>query len=428
MINSFSQYLVEEEKVVYFTFGKMNPPTVEHGKLLEKVAAEAGRNPYKVFLSQAQNESKDPLTYSEKVKYVRKMFPKHARQVLINKKIVSPHHALAELYEQGYRKVVMVVGSDRVNEFEHRLNMYNGKEGRHGFYNFKEGVKVISAEQKDVDSNNRQLQLVQENNFTAFSQALPSNVTTKDARRLFNDVRRGMGLTEERNFKNHLQLQPVSETRESFVNGELFDLGEQVIIKDTDEVGIITVLGSNYVIVETSEGKRTRKWLDAVEKVEEQIKDPKKSMYKDKPDWGTPESARKWKRGTPGQVAEKDEREKEVPQDPDVKDKSGTQPKKYFKGVDKDKKAARDAHFKRGAEMDDDNPAAYKPAPGDKEAKTKPSKHTLKFKRMFGEEKDPVDIAKARINRQKELAARRHDRIMDRARLLKAKEKNQETR
>jgi hypothetical protein len=423
MINSFSQYLVEEERVVYFTFGKMNPPTVDHGKLLEKVAAEAGRNPYKVFLSQAQNESKDPLTYNEKVKYVRKMFPKHARQVLINKKIVSPHHALSELYEQGYRKVVMVVGSDRVNEFEQRLNMYNGKEGRHGFYNFKEGVKVISAEQKDVDTNNRQLQLVQENNFTAFSQALPTNVSTKDARRLFNDVRKGMGLTEERNFKNHLQLEPISETRESFVNGELFDLGEQVIIKDTDEVGIITVLGSNYVIVETAEGKRSRKWLDAVEKIEEQ--DNKKSMYKDKPDWGTPESTKKWKKTTPGQdVSEKIK----TAQDPDVKDREGTQPKRYYKGLAKTTKAARDRHFKRGTEMDDDNPAAYKPAPGDATAKTKPSKYTLKFKKMYGEAKDPVDVAKARVNRQKEIAARRHDQIMDRARLLKAKQKNQETK
>ena len=80
------------------------------------------------------------------------------------------------------------------------------------------------------------------------------------------------------------------------------------------------------------------------------------------------------------------EKLRRVAQDPDVDDKKGTQPKKYYKGVDKDKKSARDAHFKRGAKMDDDNPAAYKPAPGDAGAKTKPSKHTKKYKKMFGEE------------------------------------------
>ena len=80
------------------------------------------------------------------------------------------------------------------------------------------------------------------------------------------------------------------------------------------------------------------------------------------------------------------EKLRRVAQDPDVDDKKGTQPKKYYKGVDKDKKSARDAHFKKGASMDDDNPNAYKPAPGDSGAKTKPSKHTKKYQKMFGED------------------------------------------
>ena len=84
------------------------------------------------------------------------------------------------------------------------------------------------------------------------------------------------------------------------------------------------------------------------------------------------------------------EKIRRVAQDPDVDDKKGTQPKKYYSGVKKSKKDARDAHFKRGASMSDDNPAAYKPAPGDKDKdgkmkKTKPSKHTNKFKQMYGE-------------------------------------------
>ena len=79
--------------------------------------------------------------------------------------------------------------------------------------------------------------------------------------------------------------------------------------------------------------------------------------------------------------------QRKVAQDDDVEDLKGTQPAKYYKGdMKKSTKQARARHFAKGAKMDDDNPAAYKPAPGDKSAKTKPSKHTLKYKKMFGEE------------------------------------------
>ena len=81
-----------------------------------------------------------------------------------------------------------------------------------------------------------------------------------------------------------------------------------------------------------------------------------------------------------------------VKQDPDIKDSPGTEPAKYYakdaagKKMAKSTKQARDRHFTKGAKMDDDNPDAYKPAPGDKGAKTKPSKYTLKYRKMFGEE------------------------------------------
>ena len=75
-----------------------------------------------------------------------------------------------------------------------------------------------------------------------------------------------------------------------------------------------------------------------------------------------------------------------TPQDKDIKDRKGTQPKHYHKGLSKATKIARDRHFKKGAKMDDDNPAAYKPAPGDADAKTKPSKYTKAVKKMYGEQ------------------------------------------
>ena len=310
MINKFSQFLVEEEKVVYFTFGRMNPPTIGHGKLLDVLAAKAGRNPHKVFLSQSQDSKKNPLSYSDKIKSVRKMFPKHARNIMVSKNVKTAMDILPTLYDQGFRKVAMVVGSDRVIEFQTLLNKYNGKEARHGFYNFMD-IKVISAGERDPDaegvegmSASKQRQNAAENDFTTFSQGLPAAMNTKDARSMFNAVRKGMGLKEEKNFKNHVALESVSAQREAFVAGTLFGLGDSVVIKETQEVCNVVVLGSNYVIVERVDGMRFRKWVDAIEKID--VSEAKTDRwYKEQPEWGTPESTKKAKEMTPAQEGSK---------------------------------------------------------------------------------------------------------------------------
>ena len=377
MINRFSEYLVEEERIGYLVFGRMNPPTIGHGKLLDKLAATAGRAPYRIYLSQSNDKKDNPLTYSEKVKFARKMFPRHARSIIIDKKVITPFHALSAMYDAGFKKVVLVAGSDRVKEYDLRLNKYNSKKGSHGFYNFDGGIKVVSAGQRDPDgkgaegaSGTKQRGYAQSNDFTGFSQGLSKAISNPDAKKMFNAVRNGMGLKEEHEFKRHIQLETVSETREAFVKGELFELGEQVIIKKTSEVGKITLIGSNYVIVETSD-KTTRQWLDAVEKIVEEAK------Y----DYGTDASVKYMKKTTPGQT------EDNTPQDSDIKDRKGSQPKDYHKGLKKATKVARDRHFKKHGKKADNDSSAYKPAPGDKKnkGKTKQSTWTTKFKQMYGD-------------------------------------------
>ena len=351
MIKNFSQYLVEEEREVYFTFGRMNPPTIGHGKVMDTLATKSGKADYKVYVSQTQNAKKDPLSYSDKVKHARKMFPKHARNIMVDKKVKTAIDVLVSLYDQGYRKVTMVVGDDRVREFDVLLNKYNGVEARHGFYNFK-SINVISAGKRDPDaegvegmSASKQRANATNNDFVAFSQGVPKSMSNADARKLFNDVRKGMGLKEETSFKRHIELMPVSITREEYVKGNLYELGDTVVVKESEEVGIVSVLGANYVIVECSDGRKLRKWLDAVELVEKT----------------------------------------RTSQDPDIADKKGTQPARYHAGLAKSTKKARDAHFKKHGKKADDDASAYKPAPWDKDAKTKPSKYTTQFKDMFEE-------------------------------------------
>lgn len=375
MIPSFKSYLVEEEKLVYFTFGRMNPPTIGHEKLLNKLAANARSSfPYRVYLSQSQDKNKNPLDYKSKVKFARKMFPKHARSIMMDPKIKTPFDAMTKLYDEGFRKVVMVVGSDRVNEFELRLKKYNGKKGGHGFYNFKD-IYVISAGERDPDADgatgmsaSKMRAAAQDDDFSLFAQGLPKAISNADAKSIYNGVRKGMGLKEQKEFKNHVQLESVSDLREAYVTNGLYSEGEEVVIKDKGIIGKINYLGANYLIVE-SKGEKRRVWLDGVEKVNPNNEEMK---Y----DFGTPESTRILKKQTPGEAV----------QDPDIKDRPGAQPAGYHKGLSKSTKIARDRQFKRQAKMADDDPKAYKPAPGDKSAKTKTSRHTKKFKQMFGDD------------------------------------------
>ena len=274
MIRSFKNYLHEEDKVAYFTFGRMNPPTIGHEKLLDALSKSAGKNDYFVFLTQSQDPKKNPLDYNSKVKHVRKMFSRHARRVMINKKVRTVFDAATFIFDRGYESLVMVVGSDRVTEFETLLNKYNGSKAQHGFYNF-ESIAIASAGTRDPDdegvsgmSASKLRGFASDNDFASFSQGLSSSMSNKDAKKLFMDVRDGMGLKEETVFKRHIELEPVSDIREDFVKGKLFDLGDTVIVKKSDEMGTVVHLGTNYVVVQLDEDTTVRKWIDDIQRVE----------------------------------------------------------------------------------------------------------------------------------------------------------------
>ena len=390
MLSSFKKYLIEEEKTVYFTFGRMNPPTTGHEKLMNELAKKSGSNPYRVYLSQSTDKKKNPLDFKYKVKTVRKFFPKHARSVMLDKKVKNVFDAVTEMYNDGFKNVTMVVGSDRINEFNTLLKKYNGVKGRHGLYNFNK-INVISAGDRDPDADDisgmsasKMRQLANEGNFTQFSQGLPRNVSNADAKKVYNEVRRGMGLKEQKEYFNKLHFEPVSEKREAYVKGNLFNIGDHVTVVGSDELASVTSLGTNYVIIE-SNGKLYRKWLTDVELVEKMTNR----------------------------------------QDPDIRKAPGSQPAGYYAGVDKKLKKRRMAHFKKYAEKPGDGPdkqSNYKPAPGDKGAKTKPSKHTIKYRKMYGE--DAVDVAKQKIEREKMVDKMKHARMLNRAKIRKLKNRS----
>ena len=608
MIHSFKNYLIEEEKTVYFTFGRMNPPTIGHEKLLDVLARKAGKNPYRIFLSQTQDKKKNPLGYAEKVKLARKMFPKHARSIMIDKKVKNVFHIMKKLNDEGYKNVVMVVGQDRLREFDILLNKYNGKKGPHGIYKFSR-IDTVSAGSRDPDSEgtdgmsaSKMRAAAAEKDFTSFSQGLPKSVSNPDAKGLYNKIRSAMGLKEQKEFKNYLQLEPISNVREDYVKGNLFTPGDTVVVNNTGKVAQVKHLGSNYVIIESG-NREYRKWIDSVHKIEENynawtnkepveyakhlektfgkpdeitdsqlcwfakdgfkrivIKDeyilhgspaphydfiycyidlkvpekyatalaessgsimvdflknevgarcgsitanattlnyvldvvaervkPSKKEYEKRilgmmkmfengktytTDWWPDESEDanpknkyyaeghsavcgcvikesshpniwdnirkrraagkpRLKPGQKGYPKTLDLPEKiEVKQDKDIDDLPGSQPASFQIGIKKKStKLARQRQFNRQAKMADDDPSAYKDAPGDKAARkkgTKPSKYTLRFKQMYGEDK-ATELAKKRIEREKMADKKRHDRMLDRARLRDVRTKNRET-
>ena len=105
---------------VAFTFGRFNPPTIGHQKLIEKVRSLGGD--YWIFPSVSQNAKKDPLPHYIKIEYMKSAFPESANYIVKDRKIVTALHAMTFLYDKGYTDVSMVIGSDRMSEFNSLLN------------------------------------------------------------------------------------------------------------------------------------------------------------------------------------------------------------------------------------------------------------------------------------------------------------------
>lgn len=362
----FSEYLKEAKGEMTFVFGRFNPPTTGHEKLFEQLKKVSGGS-YRIYASKSQDPKKNPLNFKQKVKFLRKMFPKHARSIMADSDVRTALDIAVKLYDQGYTDVQMVAGSDRIKEFDILLNKYNGVKSRHGFYEFKNKIKVISAGERDPDaegvtgmSASKMRQAAADGNMALFAKGLPKSVSPKE---LYLAVRKGMGLKEQ---KVEVKLAPVSEKREEYIEGKLFNVGDTVALKETNDVGTIKVCGSNYLIVEFGDWKK-RVWLDQVDLIE------------NIGGIGEPKVTKKYKNATPGETMTEDDDKKDKKKKPKL---TGG----YYKGIKaKSTKQARARHFAKGAKMDDDNPAAYKKAPGDATAKTKPSVHTKRYKQMFGE-------------------------------------------
>ena len=329
---------------VVFAFGRFNPPTVGHAKLFVAVEKEGKKaKDHFVFGSHSFDTKKNPLNPKLKQKVLAKAFPRNNVKIS-SKQTPTALHIASMLFAKGsYKELVMVAGSDRVQEFQTLLDKYNGKEGRHGLYNF-DTIKVVSSGERDADasdasgaSGTKMREYAAKNDYKNFAKYSPQSLSDKDVKTIFNAVRKVLPKLDREEFE------PINQVREDYLLGNVFAIGDQVFDLNEKKQYKIIEHGPNFVYCEGEDGNVYTKWLSDI--------------------------------GNLG----------EVKQDDDIEGKSGSQPAKYYKGLAKSTKSKRDAHFKKGADKSDDDASAYKPAPGDADAKTKPSKHTNKFKKMFGE-------------------------------------------
>jgi len=202
-MKTYKSFMTEEKgDTAIFTFGRFNPPTLGHEKLVVATANVARREggEYFVYPSHSQDSKKNPLDQTTKVRYMKKMFPKHKENIIISTGKTALEIA-SELHDKKYTNLVMVVGSDRVKEFQSLLDRYNGDDKVHGFYDF-DTIKVVSAGERDPDaegvsgmSASKMREAAVEGDFKTFRSGIPSSLNDKDTKKMFNDIRKGMRLS-----------------------------------------------------------------------------------------------------------------------------------------------------------------------------------------------------------------------------------------
>jgi hypothetical protein len=202
---SFTQLREGTLKTAVFTFGRFNPPTTGHEILVNKIVTVASRNRADafVFLSSSQDSKKNPLDYKDKVKWMKKMFKPRGQDIFKYSR-EQPKDALKTaslLHDEGYEQIVMVVGSDRINEFKKLLTQYNGvKDKQFGFYDFKR-IEIESAGERDPDADDatgmsasKLRNLAVDADFNKFKEGLPNTLTERDKRSLYQLLRKNMKL------------------------------------------------------------------------------------------------------------------------------------------------------------------------------------------------------------------------------------------
>ena len=257
---------VEKTKgTLTIAFGRFNPPTTGHEKLLDTVASSSDDNDYIIVPSRSQDKKKNPLDADTKVSIMRQMYPKHSERIVNDPANRTIFDVLKKAHMDGYAGIRIIGGGDRVQEFEKLSNDYNGK-----LYAF-DNVEVRSAGDRDPDgddvsgmSASKQRKAAAEGDFAAFRKGVPSSMNNKQARELYNTLRAAMQIKEGWSLWEIAPKFDWRNLRENFVKKKVFKVGDVVENLNTGLVGKIIRRGTNYLICVTEDNIMFKSWIKDV--------------------------------------------------------------------------------------------------------------------------------------------------------------------
>ena len=243
-------------------FGRFNPPTTGHEKLLNTVASSSDDNDYVIIPSRSQDKKKNPLDPDMKVSVMKQMFPQHSEKIINDPGNKTIFDILKRAHNDGYAGVRIVGGADRQKEFDKLVNNYNGK-----MYQF-DNIEVRSAGDRDPDSDSvegmsasKQRKAAAENDFDGFLRGVPTAMNKKAARELFDNVRKSMNIKEGWNLWEIAPKFDWKNLRENYVGKKVFNIGETVQNINTGLIGRIIRRGTSYLICVTEDRIMFKSWL-----------------------------------------------------------------------------------------------------------------------------------------------------------------------
>tara|TARA_A100001391_G_scaffold48381_1_gene28773 strand:- start:955 stop:2136 length:1182 start_codon:yes stop_codon:yes gene_type:complete len=257
---------VEKTKgVLTVAFGRFNPPTTGHQKLLDTVASSSDEDDYIIVPSRSNDPKKNPLDTKTKVSVMKQMFPKHSSKIVDDEGNRTIFDVLKKAHTDGYAGVRIVGGSDRVSEFEKLTNNYNKK-----LYDF-DSIEVKSAGDRDPDSDNvegmsasKQRKAAAEGDFESFKKGVPSSMKEKEVKNLYNMIRKGMNIKEGWNLWEIAPKFDWKNLRENYITEKIFNVGQVVENLNSGLIGRIIRRGTNYLICVTEDNLMFKSWIKDV--------------------------------------------------------------------------------------------------------------------------------------------------------------------
>jgi hypothetical protein len=291
-------------------FGRFNPPTVGHEKLLKSAKRISAGGDIKIYPSRSQDPKKNPLDANRKVSFMKMMFPEFEKNIINDDDMKTIFNVLIAANEDGYTNVNIVVGSDRQAEFENLAQKYNGD-----LYNFDQ-IRVISAGVRDADaegvegmSASKMRKAVMDDDFASFRRGTPKTLDDGDTKNLFNAVRQGMGAKKAKVKKENYSLWEIApkcdmrNLRENYVRGKIFRIGDKVQNLNTGLIGEVMRRGTNYLICVTEEGYMFKSWIkDLMEYTEVRMDSPMRDKTHPNTLLGTLGAFKHYAKMTPGAV------------------------------------------------------------------------------------------------------------------------------